>query len=151
MEFHRYIELTERIDPDRPPECTSNIDGPIAENVSGEQSLHTYQTLFCRRCFKYDCFLHRKYLFDVRFYHFYETFYIYSNSNECAGGSGPSSRRRHFSDFKPTSNPCGPSCYMLLVTFPLYFIHLFTLFLSIAPKKNGLFDDIPFVCVAFFL
>ncbi|KAI1285907.1 Histone-lysine N-methyltransferase EZH2 [Halotydeus destructor] len=77
-------------------ESTPNMDGPAAQSVSREQALHSFHTLFCRRCFKYDCFLHTR-SFD------FLTAAFPANRNKRKNGN-----------VKSTTSPCGPDCYMHL-------------------------------------
>ncbi|XP_074641627.1 histone-lysine N-methyltransferase EZH2-like isoform X2 [Tubulanus polymorphus] len=84
----RYKELTEMLNPKNlPAECTPNIDGPHAESVPREQTMHSFHTLFCRRCYKYDCFLHP--------YH-----------------PSPSMTTRKAPATKVDDEPCGPDCFL---------------------------------------
>ncbi|XP_064202155.1 histone-lysine N-methyltransferase EZH2-like isoform X5 [Anguilla rostrata] len=95
----KYKELTEQQLPGAlPPECTPNIDGPNAKSVQREQSLHSFHTLFCRRCFKYDCFLHQR-----------------THTHSTAFHATPNTYKRKNMENLVNRKPCGASCYMNLV------------------------------------
>ncbi|KAJ8364609.1 hypothetical protein SKAU_G00134400 [Synaphobranchus kaupii] len=85
----KYKDLLEPPSPVKlPPQCTPNIDGPFAKSVQREQSLHSFHTLFCRRCFKYDCFLHP----------FHATPNVYKRKNK---------------EIRVETEPCGLDCFLL--------------------------------------
>uniref|UniRef100_A0A8C7PPH9 [histone H3]-lysine(27) N-trimethyltransferase n=1 Tax=Oncorhynchus mykiss TaxID=8022 RepID=A0A8C7PPH9_ONCMY len=94
----KYKDLLEPPSPVKlPPLCTPNIDGPFAKSVQREQSLHSFHTLFCRRCFKYDCFLHP----------FHATPNVY---------------KRKSKEIRMETEPCGLDCFLLQVcSDPLHF------------------------------
>ncbi|XP_057672953.1 histone-lysine N-methyltransferase EZH1 isoform X1 [Corythoichthys intestinalis] len=85
----KYKDLLEPGSPVKlPPLCTPNLDGPFAKSVQREQSLHSFHTLFCRRCFKYDCFLHP----------FHATPNVY---------------KRKSKEIRMETDPCGGDCFLL--------------------------------------
>ncbi|XP_062303078.1 histone-lysine N-methyltransferase EZH1 isoform X3 [Osmerus eperlanus] len=85
----KYKDLLEPPSPVKlPPLCTPNMDGPFAKSVQREQSLHSFHTLFCRRCFKYDCFLHP----------FHATPNVY---------------KRKSKEIRIETEPCGVDCFQL--------------------------------------
>uniref|UniRef100_A0A8C2ZQQ2 [histone H3]-lysine(27) N-trimethyltransferase n=1 Tax=Cyclopterus lumpus TaxID=8103 RepID=A0A8C2ZQQ2_CYCLU len=86
---HTYKDLLEPPLPVKlPPLCTPNLDGPFAKSVQREQSLHSFHTLFCRRCFKYDCFLHP----------FHATPNVYTRKSK---------------EIRIQTEPCGVDCFLL--------------------------------------
>ncbi|XP_036409479.1 histone-lysine N-methyltransferase EZH1-like isoform X2 [Megalops cyprinoides] len=85
----KYKDLLEPPSPVKlPPLCTPSMDGPFAKSVQREQSLHSFHTLFCRRCFKYDCFLHP----------FHSTPNVY---------------KRKSKEIRIETEPCGLACFLL--------------------------------------
>eukprot|EP00795_Rhopilema_esculentum_P013818 gene13818-4750_t len=85
----RFTTLKEKESTELPPECTPNIDGPDAISTNREKTMHSFHTLFCRRCYKYDCFLH-------------------------AFRSRPNFAKKKTQADLQESQPCGSECYMHL-------------------------------------
>lgn len=54
----KYYQLIEKKPDVANLESTPNIDGDNAQSVPRKQTIHSFRTLFCRRCYKYDCSLH---------------------------------------------------------------------------------------------
>nr|XP_009857432.1 histone-lysine N-methyltransferase EZH2 [Ciona intestinalis] len=90
--IEKYKELTEVSDPDKVvPDCTPNIDGSSAKSVARENALHSFHELFCRRCYKYDCFQHS------------HTYRPPAKVN-----------RRKVLDVRAPTEVCGPNCFLNL-------------------------------------
>jgi len=69
-------------------DCTQNIDEPIEQvAATRDQTLHSFHTLFCRRCYKYDCFIH-KYRQPMP------------------------QKQQTTHEYKPSSKPCSDLCFM---------------------------------------
>ncbi|KPP73291.1 hypothetical protein Z043_107627, partial [Scleropages formosus] len=95
-----------------PPLCTPNMDGPFAKSVQREQSLHSFHTLFCRRCFKYDCFLHRGALSAGT-----DAFALFRSElflSPCAAfHATPNMYKRKSKEICMETEPCGLDCFLL--------------------------------------
>ncbi|BFZ21675.1 hypothetical protein BsWGS_24714 [Bradybaena similaris] len=85
--YKELVEAQKASGQEAPAECTPNMDGPKAQSVPREQTMHSFHTLFCRRCFKYDCFLHP--------YH-----------------PTPSMLSRKIPEKKQKTEACGPDCFL---------------------------------------
>ena len=66
----------------------STIDDSSASPLSVDQALHSFKTLFCRRCYQYNCFLHKPEIHGV----------------SKRSPKGPA--------LKPLDKPCSSYCYM---------------------------------------
>ncbi|KAK0163446.1 hypothetical protein PV327_007125 [Microctonus hyperodae] len=89
----KYTVLLERLNPKLVlARSTPNMDDSNAAYLPRERTLHSYHSLFCRRCYKYDCLLHR----------------LHSNPD-------PKDLEKIGPNLKPSPDPCGTNCYMNLV------------------------------------
>jgi len=71
-----------------------DIDGPNVEAISAERAMHSYKSLLCRRCFKYDCPLHNDPYIDT------------------------AEPRVDKDELAPPTTPCGEDCFLHISTEP---------------------------------
>uniref|UniRef100_A0A8C5MD36 Histone-lysine N-methyltransferase EZH2 n=1 Tax=Leptobrachium leishanense TaxID=445787 RepID=A0A8C5MD36_9ANUR len=134
----KYKELTEQQLPGAlPPECTPNIDGPNAKSVQREQSLHSFHTLFCRRCFKYDCFLHQNKLPFVWVGSHLRIPKEANNKDSQAFHATPNTYKRKNNEAANDGKPCGPHCYQLLEGAKEFAAALTAERIKTPPKRPG--------------
>ncbi|XP_074112101.1 histone-lysine N-methyltransferase E(z)-like isoform X2 [Cotesia typhae] len=84
--LNKYLRLTKALDTSV-AEAPPNIDSVDCKSLSREQALCSYQKYFCRRCFKYNCLLHRT-----------------KNSLDRTKLMGPG--------LEISKEPCGENCYL---------------------------------------
>lgn len=96
----KYRLLTEpknKLTSDCPPNI-DNVNELIVSTATREQTLHSFHTLFCRRCYKYDCLIHK----------YKQPLPTNISSNNITGNL---LRKLDFS--KVTDKPCSNDCYKL--------------------------------------
>jgi len=89
-----------------------DIDGPYVEAISADRATHSYRSLLCRRCFKYDCPLHNDEFVDAP----------------------PKVDKEEAT--QPTS-PCGPDCFLNLASVRGVMSPLTPVSLNRANKTNS--------------
>ena len=71
-----------------------DIDGPMVEAISAERAMHSYKSLLCRRCFKFDCPLHNDPYIDT------------------------AEPRADKDELAPPTIPCGKDCFLHIANDP---------------------------------
>ena len=100
-----------------------DIDGPYVEAISADRATHSYRSLLCRRCFKYDCPLHNDEFVDAP----------------------PKVDKEEAT--QPTS-PCGPDCFLNLASTLIKLFYISNLFGLCSWERD--FKNIVYLNISFY-